>query len=273
MKKISEMTMAEMLAELNTSVNTYNASNDAAERVELSATHADLVKAYNEASILSAYATCMKDKKPVVALAKMLYCAKVSTKDTPHKVTDETGKTTVKITRSVNEGVQKLNVVKFLDWAAERNQCLAASKDWKAKMYAARDTINSEWKKWLDSTDGTKMSKNAIKKKLQAMFDAIAFIPCDNDAEKNAIIANNNSAGWIVALAATGKTTNDNGKVTMTLEFLKGNKLNDLVTDILHMAIEGKTFDVVYGDPEEEAKAAAVKTTKAAEANTEEAAK
>lgn len=271
MKKISEMTMAEMLAELNTSVNTYNASNDAAERVELSAVHADLVKAYNEASILSAYATCMKDKMPVVALSKMLYCAKVNTKDTPHKVTDETGKTTVKITRSVNEGVQKLNVVKFLDWAAERNQCLAASKNWKANMYAARDTINGEWKKWLDSTDGTKMSKNAIKKKLQAMFDAIAFIPCDNAPEKNAIVADNNAAGWIVALAATGKTTNDNGKITMTLEFLKGNKLHDLVTDILHMAIEKKSFETVYGDPEEEAKAAAKAAAKP-ETKTEEAA-
>lgn len=252
MKKIAEMTMKEMLTTLNESVDKYNATTNMAERIELGAYHTELVKAYNEAAVVAAYAVAMKDKEPVVALAKKFYCEKVAVADKPTKDVDDNGKTVVKIVRSVSESTQKLNVVKFIDWAADHNKKIAAdNKKWKNKMFAARDTINGEWKKFMDSTDGYKMSKNAVKKSLQSMFDAMAFVPSEKDKEKNAIVARTNEANFIVALAAKAKVTIENGKVSHSITFLKASNMADIVTDLLHMAVEGKSFEVIYGDPAE----------------------
>lgn len=257
MKKISEMTMVEMLEALENNVEEYNNSTDATHRIELAAQATELVTAYNEAALLSAYAECMADAQPVVALAKMFYCAKISVKDSVHKEQIQ-GKTVVKVTRAINDGTQRLNVMKFLDWAAERNKMLAADKGWKAACNACRDTINSEWKAYVDSANGVVMSKTKVRNAVQKMFDALAYVPAvDKNGKatgRNALIAKTPVATYIIAAAADAKASIDAGnkKVSHSLTFLNATKFATLVMDILHMTVEGKDYTIVYGDPVEE---------------------
>ena len=94
------------------------------------------------------------------------------------------------------------------------------------------------------------MSKNKVKGALQSAFDALVFVK--SETGKNAVIADGKQAGYVVAAAADAKAgLNDAGSVAFTLEFLKGKKWQDLLMHVLHMAVEGKTYDIVYGDPEE----------------------
>jgi hypothetical protein len=85
----------------------------------------------------------------------------------------------------------------------------------------------------------------------------------------NAVIANGDIANYIIALAAQGKTTRKDGKVDFKVEFMSNNNWKSKAFDILHMAVEGKTFEVVYGDPEEAINAATVETKPAAETEAE----
>lgn len=245
-------TLAVILDELNASVDKYNESTDTAERVQLQVEHKKLVEEYNQASYLDAYATFMDDKTPLVALAKAYYYDTVSVKDTPHNEKDKkTGAIKSTITRSVKDGCKKFDVAKFIEWTEERNKSVAAEKDWKVKIGAARNSIEAEWKKFFASNkDSHSMSIGKAKKALQAMFDALVFIPCENDKTKNAIIANGDVAKWVLGYANSRKDSKAEGKITVTGYVLPKATWNTLCLDALHMAVEGKTFEIIYGDPE-----------------------
>lgn len=264
-------TMTIVLDELNKSVDKYNESKDTAEKVQLGVQHKALVQEYNELSLLSAYAECMKEEKPLVALAKKYYYDTVSVKDAVHNEVDpETKAVKSAVTRSVNDGCKKLDVTKFIEWTEERNKSVAAEKDWKVKIGAARNSIEAEWKKFFASNkDSHSMSIGKAKKALQAMFDALVFIPCENDKTKNAIIANGDVAKWVLGYANSRKDSKAEGKITITGYVLPKATWNTLCLDALHMAVEKKTFEIIYGDPEEkvadkvEAKTKAKTTAKA----------
>lgn len=261
MEKIAEnRTMSIVLKELNASVDKYNLATDAMERVQLAVEHKNLAAEYNELSLLSAYADFMKAESPLVALAEAYYYATVSVKDNVHnEVVDGVQKSTV--TRSVNEGCKKLDVTKFIEWTAERNKSVAADKAWKTKMGAARNSIENEWKKFFAAKgDQHAMSIGKTKKALQAMFDALVFIPCENNADKNAIIADGNIAKWVLGFANSRKDTKADGAIAITGSVLPRATWNTLCLDILHKAVTGKSFEIIYGEPEEEAARAVKKT-------------
>ena len=262
-KNVETRTMSVVLAELNASVDSYNESTDARERNLMANEHKKLVAEYNELSMLSAYATCMKDKNPLVALAKAYYYDTVSVKDTPHnEVVDGVPKST--ITRSVTEGNKKLNLVKFVEWTAESNKRVAAGKDWKSKMEAARSVVEDEWKAFFAAGGDTHaMSISKTKRALQAMFDSLVFIPCENSKEKNAIIANGDVAKWVLGFANTRKDSKIDGTVVITGNVLAKQTWATLQMDILHKAVTGKTYDIFYGDPETDAEEAVEAETEA----------
>lgn len=250
-KNIETMTMPEIKVELNAIADKYNMTSNDTERLECVTEAKKCVDKYNELSMLTAYATFVADAQPIVAIAKAYNygIVAVATKPVSEVVN---GKTIVRMKMSVKEdGVKTHNLVKFLEWAESHNKKLTAVPTWRSAMNTARNTINSEWEKYLTSEDGYKMSKNAVKKSLQAMFDAFVFIKCEN-SDKNAIIANGKLADFVMVLAADLKKSIDNGDVKFTVEFLSNKKWQSHVFDILHMAVKGKSYDVVYGEPDED---------------------
>lgn len=256
-------TLEVIAAELNASVDKYNATSNAEERVALAIVHLNLVREYNEISLLNAYATFMAAENPLIALAEKYYYGVISVKDAAHtEIVDGTPKSSV--TRSVKYGSKKLDVVKFIEWTEECNKSVAAATNWKTMVLAARNSIADEWKKFFAAKKDTHaMSIGKTKKALQAMFDALVFVP--SETGKNAIIANGDIAKWVLAFANERKDTNADGNVNITGYVLKKTSWNTLLLDMLHKAVTGKDFEIVYGEPEEDAAAAAETVEDAAE--------
>lgn len=254
-KSVENRTMSVVLEELNASVDKYNEATDAMERVQLAVEHKTLVQEYNELSLLSAYAGFMAEETPLVALARAYYYATVSVKDAVHnEVVD--GVQTSSVTRSVKEGTKRLDVTKFIDWTEERNKSVAAQRDWKSKIGAARNSIEAEWKKFFAAKgDSNAMSIGKAKRALQAMFDSLVFI--ESATGKNAVIANGDVAKWVLGFANSRKDTKADGIVTITGSVLPPATWNTLLLDILHKAVTGKTYDIIFGEPEEDAPEAA----------------
>lgn len=252
---MEKRTLKVVLEELNKSVDKYNLSTNAVERVQLAVEHKNLATEYNELSLLNAYASFMADEKPIVALAKAYYYDTISVKDNVHnEVADGVMKSSV--TRSVNEGCKKLDVTKFIEWTAERNRCVAADKSWKSAVSAARTVIETEWKKFFASKgDSHSMSIGKTKKALQTMFDALVVIPTEKG--NNAIVANSDIAKWVLGFANTRKDSKIDGNVNIVGNVLPKQTWNTLLLDILHKAVAGKTYEIIFGEPEENAVAEA----------------
>ena len=254
MKKIIEgRTMSVVREELNAAVDRYNLSENAVERVQLAVDHKKLVEEYNTLSLLSTYAECRKAETPLVALAQAYYYDTVSVKDSVHNEVID-GVQTSSVTRSVKDGCKRLDVVKFIDWTEEHNQSVAAARDWRTKMEAARAVVENEWKKFFAAGgDSHAVSIGKTKKALQALFDALVFIPCENSTDKNAIIANGDIAKWVIGFANSRKDSKADGNITITGSVLPKATWATLQMDILHKAVTGKTYEIFYGDPEEAA--------------------
>ena len=248
-KSVETRTMSVVLNELNASVDRYNASADPAERNTLSLEHKNLVQEYNEMSLLSAYASFMSEDKPLIALAKAYYYDTVSVRDAVHNEVID-GVMTSTVTRSVKDGNRKLDVAKFIEWTEEHNRSVAAARDWKSKVGAARSSIEAEWKKFFTGKGETcKISVGKTKKVLQDMFDALVFIA--GESGKNAFIADGKIARYIIGFANKRKDAKVDGNVVITGTVLSRGTWAELCIDIMHMAATGKTYDIVYGEPEE----------------------
>lgn len=253
MKETTNRTMSEILEELNNSVDKYNLSDDAKERNILAKKHQELVKEYNEASLLAAYAGFMQAEKPIIALAKAYYYPTVSVKDTVHNESVNGVVTSVNA-RAVNDSDKKLDIEKFVKWTEECNRCVAASKDWRAKISAARSSIEKEWRSFFASkADSKSISIGKVKKATQEAFDALVFVPCENNKDKNAIIADGDVAKDLIAFANSRKDTRGvDGKVNITANILPSKTWNVLLLDVLHNVVEGKNYTILYGDEKPE---------------------
>ena len=268
-ENVKNRTMSVVLEELNTSVDNYNLATDAIERAQLAAKHKELAQEYNELSLLNAYAEFMADDVPVVALAKAFYYDTVTVKDTVHnEVIDGVKKSTV--TRSVNEGKKKLDVVKFVEWTCERNKCVAADKSWKSKIGAARVSIENEWKKFFASkADKKDISIGKVKKATQEAFDALVFIPCENNKNKNAVIASGDVAKMLIAFANKLQDSFVDGKIDIKGTILPPATWNALLLTALHLVVENKKYEIAYGSEEEDKKSVTKKPEAEAETDAE----
>lgn len=267
-KNVENRTMSVVLEELNASVDKYNLATDTEEKMKLSLKNKELAQEYNEMSLLNAYAKFMADEHPIVALAKAFDYGVVTVKDVAHKEVIDGVKKTV-VTCSVVDSTKNLDVTKFIEWTEECNKCVAADKFWKSAIGDARKSIENEWKKFFASkADEKKISIGAVKRALQKMFDALVFIPCENDTSKNAIIATSDIAKSAIAFANKRTSGRYEGVVEIKGEILSRSTWTGILLDALHTAVEGKTYTITYGTEEEERKAAAKKTANA-EAETE----
>ena len=253
-KSVENRTMSIVLAELNASVDSYNSASTPAEKASLSVAQKLLVEEYNTMSMLSAYAACMKEPQPILALAKTYYFDVVSTKDTLHNEVIE-GVQHSSVTRSVKDGVKRLDLVKFIEWTEEHNKSVASDRYWKTKTEEARACIIEQWKKFFASKGDTHtMSIGQTKKKLQAMADALVFIKTETD--KNAVVVDNSCAKWMLGFANNRKDSKAETGVAITGNILNKSTWSVLIMDMMHKLATGKDYELIYGDPEESAEEA-----------------
>jgi hypothetical protein len=270
----NNLTMQEIRTLLGEKVDAWNAETDISLKVKLERECKDLVKDYNETSMFTVFSNCFADEQPVVAFAKAYYYNVISIKKSNQKDVDADGKAVTYEVYSVVETDKKgnklhktLDLVKFLEWTEQRNKCAAADKNWRTKFYAARDIINDECKIQMNSKDGYKISKNKIKTALQEAFDALAFIK--SKTGKNAIIAKGKLVDPIQHLVGKLEEEYDNGSPDFTVSFLKGDEWKKLAFVLLNLAVRGKEFTIVYGDPEEPATEDKTETETTTNAETE----
>ena len=250
-KTIENMTMVELMAELRESVDKYNLSNDENERVELVLQQKEIVKKYNELSLLTTYGECLSAEHPIIALAETYYFPTISVKDNSH---NEVVDGVVKVThaRSISDGDKRLILADFITWVEELNKSVTVEKQWRVKVGEARDVVEKQWKAFFAANkDSHAMSIGKTKKALQAMFDALVFI--ETPTGKNAVIADGKVAKWVLGFANTRKDSKVDGKVAITGSVLSKRDWAILQMDALHMAVTGKDFEIFYGEPEEDA--------------------
>lgn len=255
-------TMAELLEELKKSVDAYNLSNDSKERVDLAVEQKAIIEEYNKTSLYTAYGECLVAENPILALAQMYYCDTIGVKDSVHtEVVDGIAKSTM--TRGIKEGCKKLNLAKFIEWTEERNASVAADKNWKTATENARKVVANQWEKFFASGKDThSMSIRKTKEALQKMFDALVYI--ESKRGNNAVIASGDIAKWVLGFANVRKDSKVDGKTVISGTVLSKQQWATLQMDILHKAVDGKSFEIFFCDDEEEV----VKTEAVEEAET-----
>lgn len=248
MSNTEPKTMETILKELNAKVDAYNLSTDTSERVKLTAEAKELANNYNELSLLTTYAKCMEAELPIKALVETYVYNTVSTKDTPHKEPQSDGSMLNVITRSVVSKERMLNLVKFLEWAAEANKQVAYAKDWRTKIGNASRTIKTQWKKYLASEgDCHSVSNNQMKKSLQEMFDSLIFIPTEKG--ENSVIASGKIAKHAFAFA--NKLNPSVDKDASDGAILPPSNWATIQMQILRSALTGREFIVEFNDEAE----------------------
>lgn len=261
MAKNEKRTLNVILDELNNAVEVYNGLELAdVARADWTKKAKELVTEYNELSMLTVYCNCLDAKLPVKAFVEAFNYPVVSIKDSSHPEVGEDGCKHLVFSRAVNdEGTKALHLVKFLEWAAEKNKQIAASKDWRVKIGAAKDTIKAEWKKFHGANkDSHSVSIKKLKAAMQDMFDALIFIPTEKG--ENSVIATGDIAK--LAWQFANKTNTNSEKNTHIGDVLPDREWNTIMMKTLLSAVTGKKLIVNFdGEPtEEEAKANAEAT-------------
>lgn len=243
-------TMAELLEELKKSVDAYNLSDDTKKRIDLAVEQKAIIEEYNKTSLYTAYGECLAAENPILALAQMYYYDTISVRDAVHtEVVDGVAKSTM--TRGTKEGCKKLNLVKFIEWTEESNTSVVADKNWRTATDNARKVVANQWEKFFASGKDThSMSIRKTKEALQKMFDALVYI--ESKRGNNAVIANGDIAKWVLGFANVRKDSKVDGKTVISGTVLSKQQWATLQMDILHKAVEGKSFEIFFCDDTEE---------------------
>lgn len=263
MAKNEIRTMEVVLNELNVKVDAYNLSTSNTEKATLTDEIKKLEVEYNELSLLTAYSKCMEAELPIKALVEMAQYDTVSHKDTPHKEVQADGSKLNVITRSVVEKKKMFDLVKFIEWAAERNKQIAHSKDWKVKIGDAKRAIKTEWKKYLASKgDSHSISNRQLKIAMQAMFDSLIFIPTEKG--ENSVIADKDIAVFAFGFANKLNPQIDDEDVNDG-DILPESNWRVILMKTTRSAVTGKKLIVGCAEDEEEAAQEAVEAAETAE--------
>ena len=257
---MKSMTMAEVLDALNTAVDSYNESNSVLTEDNIK----KLVDQYAEMSKLTAYAEALKAEIPVSAIIKKHHYRTYSVQYKPIiDIVD--GKTVAKKVGSVKAGNKNVDLFDFIAWAEAKNKKVAADPMWKSKLNIQRDVICKAFDKAVANKGEFKVSKTMANNVLQAVFDAIIFVP--GASGKNAVFPNDDCKNLIITCGAEYKETiNDSDDVDTSLNFFKDKKWRSLIQSALFLVLKDKTLTISFGDPEAEANG---ETANSEEATTE----
>ena len=245
-------TLDAIMDELTAKVDQYNLTSDAVERSDLRDAMKKLTQEWNEGSMLTVYAKCLDAEYPLLAFGVEYNYPTISTKDAPHPTMVDGVKTTV-FTCTINEGTTQMSLTKFLAWAKEGNRNIAADKKWSDKWDAALTDARSQWKRIFNTkADNTELKIGQMKKKLQDLFDSLVFIAADGGSGKNALIATNDHARWVLSLANERKV--DKKTKEQKVQSMSTQLWDKLAMDVWHQVCAKKGYTVVIGDeqPDEE---------------------
>lgn len=245
------MTMTEVYAKLDETVEVINETEDMNVKKELVEECAKLCTKYNELSMLSVYGKCAKAEMPIVEFAKTYYYETIKTEDNLVDDLDDDGRKKSVVLRSIVKSEKMLDLLDFLEWAEKANKTVTAQKAWRSAIVDARNSIETEWKKFFNSTGETyKVKIGEIKGILQKMFDALVFVPAPSGL--NAVIANGKTARYAWGFANTRQSGRKDGKIVINGRVLTSKQWSKLVMDILHMTVNGKDYvmdyTILYGD-------------------------
>lgn len=250
------VTMASALEELNAKIKEFNAESDVLKCAKIEAECKELVMDYNRCSLVNTYANLMKAELPLVELAKMYKYPQKSIRKKTHEDTNADGEITSTLVLVLEDKEANLDVMAFVEWTAEKGACVAHANNYKTKAKEARTTVANQWTKFFKSKADSevKISIGETKRALQAMFDALVFIPCENNKDKNAVIANNKIAKWVIAQANSRKDVRlESGEIKVKGEILTARTWTTLILDALHFAVTGKDYEVIFKEEDEEA--------------------
>lgn len=250
------ITLEALEAKIKENISAYNLTSDAVEQTKLELALKKLEEDYSLLSRLTAWTGFIEDEQPMVAFAKAYEYSTIGHKDVPHDVLVDGGKKTVR-TRVIDKTKKvMLNVADFVEWTeAHGSGCVAANENWRDMLKEAQEVIIDQWKGVLDAKRDTHtISIGQMTKVLQAMVDALVFIPGKKGG--NAVKVHRKLAAHIFAFSTQRK------------KGLKGSILSDsswkaLQMDLLHAAVEGKTFTVTFGNEEPEGEQETAETTEA----------
>ena len=201
MAKNEVRTLSVILNEVEKKVEAYNELPEIdPKRAKMTVETKALVNEYNELSWLTVFSKCMEAELPLKAFVETFEYNTIGIKDAPRPKILEDGSKTEVYSRSVTEKPKMLDLVKFIDWAADGNKQVAHEKDWRKKILAAKQAIKTEWKKYLASKgDSHSVSNKKMKTALQEMFNSLIFIPTEKG--ENSVIASNDIAKYAFAFA------------------------------------------------------------------------
>lgn len=264
---MKSMTMSEVLDALNKAVDDYNESNDYSKKVVLESDAKKLAEQYNEMAKLTVYAEALKAEIPVSAIVKKHHYGTYTVQYKP--VIDLVdGKPVAKKVGSVKTGTKNVDLFDFIVWAEAKNKKVAAEANWKSIINAQREIICKAFDKAVSNDGEFKVSKSMANDVLQAVFDAIIFVP--GASGKNSVFPNKDCKNLIIACGAEYKETiTDTDDVDTSLNFFKDKKWKSLIQSALFLVLKNKTLTLSFGDPEAEVNDAAVTDGNSEEATTE----
>ena len=258
LETIKKMNKQEIFDLLEEKVAEINETTDNDARVELNAECAELCKKYNELSMYSVYGECTKAQYPILQFAQTYYFPTVSVKDELVEDLDDEGRQITKVVRAINEGEKRLDLFDFLKWAEKGNKTVTAEKHWRSACDSTRNSIETEWKKIFSSdAENNKISFGKIKTNLQAMYDALLFIPSENG--NNRVMATGAVARYLFGFANVRKDgRTKEGTIKITKSILSTKQWVTLVLDALHETVKDKDYapkdlGLEYGSDEKDA--------------------
>lgn len=240
--KIEGKTLEQIMADLKTTVEAYNASKDIAERARLEIEASKLKSDYNKCSKETAYATCLEADNPMLAFIQMYTYPviglniKKDTKELALKTESKNGKKMVDV----------FNLWDFVAYCEERNKQVTVGLDWKSKAVAAQKALIAVLK--TDNETGV-YNIGEFKNALQAAFDSIVFVAGKNG--NNAVIAKSKQCRIIKNAAG------ELNKKDREVQFVSEKSWQAKVFAYLNLAVDGKEFVCTYGDAEEKTDEAA----------------
>lgn len=246
--EVKAMTLESIREEIDAKCDGFRNAKNVVEAATIKAEAKKLCDEWNKLSLLATYAKCMAEAKPVKALAEKYYYDTISIKEEVAEIPTDSGVESINVI-TVKTGDKRLDVIEFVEWSVKTGKCAAESKQYYKAVDEAKNTIANEWIKFFASkAKEGKMSKSKVKDALQKAFDALVFIPCENNKELNAVIADGDCANQVIGFANTRKDKKVDGVVTITGSILPEKQWRILLMDILHNKFTGKKFIIEYDD-------------------------
>ena len=244
--KIESKTLEQIMQELEIAVTTYNTAEKLNERTKAREDADKLCADYNEAAKHSVYADCLATEEPMLTFIKKYEYEVI-------KVSLDTKTALLTIKTEGAKGkkfTELLNLWDFDKYCKSLNRQVTAALDWDSKSDAAKEVLIENLGKYVEN--GHEMHVGKLQEALQEVFDSIIMIAAPSG--KNAV----RIASKQVRTIYTTSGKEDFKK----LQVMYGREDNwqKKVLGYLHVAVAGKDFVRIYGEPKD-AKATATEET------------